>query len=371
MTETEAIEGIPLIPEPTQQALNDRQGVDYRHHREALIQWMLNLGKNPDKATGYAYETVRRRATNADMFYRWVWGEYDGYTTAVTHEHADDYTKELAYSEFSNSHKSNLQKTLKMLYRWRAWEFGESEWQPEITFSGQGGASQPRDYFTRTERQRLREAALEYGSVPHYCGLTPNQRREWKRHLAQRFKKPMRDIGRGDFERANGFKVPGLVWVSLDAGLRPIEVERAAVEWCDCDNAVLRIPATDSAKNRENWNVSLQSRTAEILQRWIAERRLYDKYAETDTLWLTREGNPYQSTALKYVLSKLTELADIETEGRQLTWYAIRHSVGTYMAREEGLAAAQAQLRHRSVRTTMKYDQAPLEDRRDALNRMG
>lgn len=371
MTKTDAIEGIPLVPEPANQVLNDRQQVDYRHHREGLIRWMLNLGKNPNKAQGYAHETTRRRATNADMFYRWVWREYDGYTTVVTHDHADEYTQELAYSDFSATHKSNLQKTIRMLFRWRAWEFGESEWQPDITFSGTESASQPRDFFTREERQRLREAALEYGSVPHYCSLSPKQRRKWKRHLAQRFKKPMKNIGRKDFERANGFKVPSLVWVSLDAGLRPIEVERATVEWCDCDNAVLRIPAKESAKNRENWSVSLQSRTAEILRQWIEERRLYDNYAETEALWLTREENPYQSTALKYVLGKLTDLAGIETEGRKLSWYAIRHSVGTYMAREEGLAAAQAQLRHRSVRTTMKYDQAPVEDRRDALSRMG
>jgi integrase len=41
------------------------------------------------------------------------------------------------------------------------------------------------------------------------------------------------------------------------------------------------------------------------------------------------------------------------------------------MAREEGLAAAQAQLRHKSEQTTMKYDQAPIEDRKEALERMG
>lgn len=371
MSNVEAIEGIPLVPEPAQEVLNERQQVDYTHHREGLIRWMLNLGKNPDRAKGYAHETVRRRATNADMFYRWVWQQHDGYTTAVTPEHADAYTRELAYSDHSATHKSNLQKALKMLFRWRAWEFGEQLWKPDVTFSGQGSASQPRDFFTRDERQRLREAALEYGSVPHYCSLTPTERREWKRHLAQRFKKPMGEIGREDFERANGFKIPSLVWVSLDAGLRPVEVERATVDWCDCDNSVLRIPATDSAKNRENWTVSLQSRTAEILRRWIEERRLYGKYDGTDTLWLTRENNPYQSTSLKYVLEKLTGLAGIETEGRQASWYAVRHSVGTYMAREEGLAAAQAQLRHRSVKTTMKYDQAPVEDRRDALSRMG
>jgi integrase len=54
-----------------------------------------------------------------------------------------------------------------------------------------------------------------------------------------------------------------------------------------------------------------------------------------------------------------------------MSWYAIRHSVGTYMTREEDLAAAQAQLRHKSPETTMKYDQTPVEDRQDALDRMG
>jgi hypothetical protein len=41
------------------------------------------------------------------------------------------------------------------------------------------------------------------------------------------------------------------------------------------------------------------------------------------------------------------------------------------MTREEDLAVAQAQLRHRSPQATMKYDQTPPEDRRDALDRMG
>lgn len=38
--------------------------------------------------------------------------------------------------------------------------------------------------------------------------------------------------------------------------------------------------------------------------------------------------------------------------------------------REEDLAAAQSQLRHKSPRTTMRYDQTPVEDRQDALDRM-
>jgi len=67
------------------------------------------------------------------------------------------------------------------------------------------------------------------------------------------------------------------------------------------------------------------------------------------------------------LLDNLREIAGID---RDFSWYSIRHSTGTYMAREEGLAAAQAQLRHKDTATTMKYDQAPPGDRRDALDRM-
>jgi integrase len=107
-----------------------------------------------------------------------------------------------------------------------------------------------------------------------------------------------------------------------------------------------------------------------MLRRWLDERPMYDLYDGTDTLWLSREGNPYRSSSLKYILHRLCEIAGISTETRSLTWYSIRHSTGTYMTREEDLAAAQAQLRHKSPQTTMKYDQTPPEDRRNALDRM-
>lgn len=46
----EKIQGINLVPEPTKPYLNKRQLVDYRDHREKLIKWCLNLGKDPEKA---------------------------------------------------------------------------------------------------------------------------------------------------------------------------------------------------------------------------------------------------------------------------------------------------------------------------------
>jgi len=366
---TNEYKGVIVLPEPAQQRLNERQLLDYRAHRERLIKWMLHRGKDHDRVEGYAQTTVESRARHIDQFYRWVWDEYGGYTTGITHNHGHAYVDELAYRDCSGTHKANQLKTLKMYYRWREHEFGGEPWTTDVTFSTHQHDN-PRDYLTQSERRGVREAALEYGTVPHYCSLDPDERQQWKAHLARRFKKPMDEVGSDDFERANGHKIPSLVCVSLDAGLRPIEVERARTSWVDIENEVLRIPADDSAKNRNNWIVGLQSRTTAILEQWLHERQLYEKYEDTDHLWLTRENNPYQSTALKHILQRCCDEAGIETEDRQLTWYAIRHSTGTYMAREEDLGAARAQLRHRSIQTTMKYDQAPVEDRQNALRRM-
>jgi site-specific recombinase XerD len=101
----------------------------------------------------------------------------------------------------------------------------------------------------------------------------------------------------------------------------------------------------------------------------LDEREQYIKYGNSDLLWLNRVGNPYKYYSLNRLLKKTCDSAEIRSDDR--TWYSIRHSVGTYMTREEGLAATQAQLRYNSAQTTMRYDQAPVEDRQDALDRMG
>jgi integrase len=362
---------IPTVSSAIQEQLNGRELLDYQEYKRDLLDWLQHIGKDPDYAEGYAEATVRQVSYKIDGFFRWVWNKR-GYTTSVGAADADGYVRSLVYSdqEYSTAHKGTVQKCLKRLFKWRRHEFGdEIEWEPKHSFSPQ--ASQPRDCLTVEERRRIREAALEYGSVPAYTALTPKQRNEWKAHLAQRFEKPKVDVSPSDFERANGWKIPSIVWTSLDAGLRPIEVGRATTRWIDVENRALRIAKDESSKNRENWTVGITDRTAAALERWIAERPNYPKYGDSDALWLTRAGNPYGSSSLKHVLGRLCEIANIETENRKMSWYAIRHSVGTYMTREQDLAAAQAQLRHKSPETTMRYDQTPVEDRRNALNRIG
>ncbi len=363
------LDDLNVVPGPSETFLQPRQLHDYRAEREDCLSWLLTFGKSPSEADGYAYETVKTRGFRMDLFYRWVWGQEGGYTANVTPDHADDWMTHLARQDKSGTHKSNCQKAVQMLFKWRHHDRGHADWEPDIRFSDD--RSQPRDFLTRTERTAIREAALEYGSVPSYDNLTPAGRDRWRAYLAQRFEKPKREVVPADWKRANGWKIPSLVWVSLDTGLRPIEVKRSVTSWIDIDNAVLRIPREDSSKNTDNWIVGLQERTAEFLQRWIAERKAYSDYDDTDAIWMTRDGNPYESASLRYLLHRLCEIADIPVENRRMSWYAIRHSVGTYMTREEDLAAAQAQLRHKSEQTTMKYDQAPVEDRQDALTRMG
>lgn len=278
--------------------------------------------------------------------------------------------KELAYSEESNTHKSNTQKSIKRFFKWRAHERGGDIWEADQSFST-ATTTNPRDFLTEEERKQVREAALQYGTIPAYGNLSPEERDRWKAHLAQRFGKSKAEVSPDDWEKANGWKYTSMTWVSLDAGLRPIEVKRAKISWVDIENQILRIPKSESSKNTQNWIVGLTERTANALSRWVDEREMYTQYEGTDALWLTREGNPYQTSSLRNLLRRLCDVAGIPTENRKMSWYSIRHSVGTYMTREEDLAAAQAQLRHKSEQTTMKYDQTPVEDRRDALDRMG
>jgi integrase len=332
---------------------------------------MLDEGKDPARGDGYAHSTATMRAYRLDKFYRDVWNAERRYTEDITTAHADAWLEHIDEQEYTESYKAACSKALVTLFEWKAAESNTSmTWEPTKRFSSTR-ARQPRDFFTEDERNRLREAALEFGSVPNYYEVPASDRSAWTAYLAQRFGKPKSEVTIDDWQRANSWKVPSLLWVTLDAGLRPIEVERAQVSWVDTENAVLRIPKEKSAKNHENWQTSLQQRTVLAVEKWLHERTLRPEYEETDALWLTKHGNPYGSQALNPLLRKVCDVAGIDLTNRDLTWYSICHSVGTYMTEERGLKAAATQLRHKTIRSTIKYDQAPLEARREALERMG
>lgn len=278
----------PVVTSSDEEYLNQRQLLDYRTEREDCLRWLLTFGKKPDEAVGYAKGTVKPRCYRMDRFYRFVWEQEGGYTVNVTHDHADAWMEHLALRDVSAVHKRNCQKAIKMLFKWRHHERGGALWEPEFTFTSETSI-QPRDYLTREERSAIRAAALEYGSIPSYDNATPSERDRWKVYLAQRFEKPKKEIGPSDWNRANGWKIPSLVWTSLDTGLRPTEVERSVVSWIDTDNGVLRIPKEMSAKNREHWVLGLTKKTTKALRRWLEEREAYEMYDDSDAIWLTRQ----------------------------------------------------------------------------------
>jgi integrase len=322
---------IKIVPGPNEKQLNEMQIVDYREHRWEFIEWLREMGKNPEKREGYsdytAYETGYRTA----RFDRWVWSQESRYSIPPTPEHADRYMDDnVSYRDVSTATKGKVEEALIRYFRWAAEYTHVSEWDRDQRFRS-GGNDSPRDFLTRRERRLIRDAVLNSG---------------------------------------DGWGITSLVLTSLDAALRPVEVNRARRHWVDTDNMLLRIPREESSKNEDNWRVSLTSRTATALDRWLDERAEDPMYDDRSELWLTREATPWGSRSLSRLIKRLCDEAGIDAAGRSLTWYSIRHSTGTYLTDERDLKAAKDQLRHKSSKTTMKYDAATLDQRRSALDNM-
>jgi integrase len=352
-------------------ALNDKQLVDYKEQRAQFLSWLLNFGKHPEKAEGYAQSTVYNTAYRTAQFDLWVWEQKNQYHYPPDSDDAAAYMDWLALSDKSQIDKGKRQEAIERFSKWLHHQHGHDKWDFEYSFDGSGGNHQPQDFLTREERRAIRQAALNEGSIPSYDSLTAEERSGWRHYVANVLGKDYTEVTRDDWDRVDGWEITSLVWTSLDAGLRPAEVANATTEWVDTKNGVLRIPKEESSKNEGNWTVSVTDRTATALSRWLEEREMYDRYEGKNNLWLTSHGNPHGSKSLRRRLHRLCEYAGIETANRKMSWYTIRHSVGTYMTKERDLAAAKAQLRHKNPMTTMKYDQVPVEDRRDALDKMG
>jgi len=104
------------------------------------------------------------------------------------------------------------------------------------------------------------------------------------------------------------------------------------------------------------------------LERWLDERDTREKYDGRDALWLTMYENRYDKDSFRDVFRKVAKEANLDLENRDLTPYSIRHSTATYVAEEEGLAVAAQQCRHKSKRTTEKYEHSSTTRQQDAVN---
>lgn len=127
------VQGIVLVTEDAQDYLNPKQEIAYREHRRELAEWLLNLGKNPNKADGYSFTTAKNRMNRLDLFYRFVWDQKNRYVQNLTTDHADQWMRWLAKQDYKESTKCHYQKAAHTYFKWKRFERGtDTEWDPDI-----------------------------------------------------------------------------------------------------------------------------------------------------------------------------------------------------------------------------------------------
>lgn len=364
------LENLPLTTRDDADVLHDKQLQTWEVARKAFATWLIERGKTPASLEGYAEHTAKDTLYRTDHFARFVW-RHDEFKTSFTHAEADDYMEEILLDDdCSASHASGTQKALKRLFRHQYKDNDDQpEWDPEWSVPSSGDDRHIKDVFSESEIEKIYSASLEYNTLPGYNDLTPTARSDWKSYIAMSLGKPKEEVVPADWEKVDNWKVPSLVRVSMDTGFRPIEVERSKMSWLDLEDEDIIIPKDESSKNEENWRIGLSDMAVRSLENWIEQRKNIPKYDDSDAIWLTREGNPYGSSALRYLVLNLCDIAGINHQHRSISWYSIRHNVGTFFAKEGTIASAQDQLRHTSKETTKKYIHSSSEERSNIANR--
>ncbi|SFR50082.1 Phage integrase family protein [Halogeometricum limi] len=346
---------------------------DYEDFKEEVLTWFANYGKNPEKGDGLADSTLQSTHYKLETVFRWLWDYEEEYTTDLTPAKAERFIHLLNMSDgMIDSSVLHHVKVIKRFFKYHNHVHGTDwEWDPDVELSQANGDE--RDFLHRAAFRSLYKAALDFDSVKSYhsSSMTPEERDRIKTYLAQSEGVPKEKIGAEEFKNANSWKTPSLIAVTLDTGLRPIEVGRATVDWVNLESHELNIPKEESTKNTEYWNCTLKNRTVKVLRRWLDERATYDKYQDRDELWLTKKATPYSSKSCNYLLNRLIEAGNVPIpEHKDVTWYSIRHGVATHWANHIGPHHAKEQLRHKSVTTTMKYLHSDPEMRSTAVEQI-
>ncbi|MDB9233342.1 tyrosine-type recombinase/integrase [Halorubrum ezzemoulense] len=378
--------GIPSAPEPVEfdfplvserseedlKAFGINMVDDYRDFKEEVLTWLATYGKHPEKGEGLAESTLKSTHYKLETVFRWLWKYEEKYTTDFTPEHADRFIDLLNQTDsMIDSTVLHHAKDIKRYFKYTNHVHGTNyEWEPKPELSQSNGDE--RDYLRRRAFKPLYQAALDYGSMKSYhTDMSSEERDRLKTYLSQRFGVPKDEIGPEDFKKANSWKVPSMIAVTLDTGLRPIEVGRAKTTWVNLEDNELNVPKDEATKNDGNWNCSLKKRTATVLERWLDERASYDKYRGRDELWLTKRGTQYGKDSCNYLLDTLIEQGDVPIPAHEdISWYSIRHGVATYWANHVGPHHAKEQLRHKSINTTMKYLHSDAETRNGAVEQI-
>lgn len=361
-----------VLTKKAEEMLEERRAILVAGEHENFVNWCLEKGKYPKDKEGLGKETTENYLRRLDKIKRRIWREKDRYVK-ITPERADEYIEKLAGDEIKKSNgepygKSSKRKKKNTLQKYFEWK--EENWDTEIRFREHSGIS--KDSLADDEREPVRQASMEYRKLKSYSNATPEERDRIKGLIAQRLGKPKEEVTPDDWQRENkSWEIPSLIFTSLDIGPRPKLIARLKVDWINIDKKTIRIPKEDAVKNDAYWESSIRKETADVLKEWLNERESRPKYDETDLVWLTREGTPYSSGPLSRLLRNLCEIADIDTETRDLSWYSIRHNVGSQMTSKGGLEQAREQLRHERIESTKNYANATPEERRDTLDEMG
>lgn len=354
---------VPPVSQATKEVLQNfgpLMADDYRQFKEHFLRWLLTEGKDTYRGEGYSEATTRTTHYKVDESYRWLWEEREEYTKVLKPDDATELIDHLARkTPHPDGYTYTFEKSLRRLFKFKREKLSQplNEWDHDIPLRKNQDTTEERDRFYASEMNSLYNAALEKYSVKSYDNpnLNEEERDEIKTHLAQRLGKQKSELKRADFKRANSWKIPSIIAVTADLGLRPKEVGNARVSWLDLQNQKVTIPSSQAIKSDKSWECSLSTKTVNALRKWLRERDSYPKYDGTDQLWLTEQGNPYNSGSLNRLLGKLIEAAEIEQRGRNLSWYSFRHGVATIWAEEEGIYRAKNQLRHSSIKTTIRY----------------
>lgn len=347
----------------------------YHDFKETFLAWLQRTGKNVFKGTGYAEGTVKQTHYKLDRAFRWKWSHTGDLSTEFTPEEADTFCTYLVQQTPTddNGVRDHI-KALKRYFKWRVEvEDDDIDWEYEhLDKLDSVDDSKSIHYFKQWELSALYDAAIDYGSFPSYRSksITPEARDRLSAVLAQRFEKPKEEVGPDDWDRASSWKWPALIATSIDVAFRPIEVKRARTGWFNLRDDELVIPSGEASKSDEPWECVFSKRSVNALRRWFAEREALPKYEGTDAVWLTKYGNPYDTNSLNTMLPRLLERTEIEPNGRDLSWYAIRRGSATMWANNVGLEKAAAQLRHSKLETTQRYVKSETNQRRNAANEL-
>ncbi|TKX73568.1 site-specific integrase [Halorubrum sp. GN11_10-6_MGM] len=373
---TQTVESpVPPVAQDTQEALEQFSpftAEDYETYKQDFIEWLLTRGKNTYKREGYAEHTTKTTHYKVDEAYRWLWNRNEQYTKEFTPEDATDLLEFLVRNTtHPETYVYTFEKCLRRLFKFQREELRKDvpEWEHDIPLDSNNHSSD-KDKFYPEEMAELYETSLSEFSIRNYRSVSVEERDRIKRYLAQRLEKPKAEIGPDEFAEASSWKVPSIIAVVADTGLRPIEVGRAKMDWFDLDHGRMLVPKEESTKNDDDWECALSSRSANALRKWKAERSALDLYAGRDAMWLTRTGNEYGSSTLNSILRKLMERSDIDEESRKLTWYSFRHGAASMWAEKEGIYVAKEQVRHKSVKTTLQYTRGSVEAASKAVDRM-